>query len=214
MIGQQRPGGAGHEEGAERVTRAGMARGFERGAQMKRGIAMTAAFTALALFALGAGSVFAQDVKVNYVPGKDFSGYKTYKWVEIQGAEKPDQIVDAQIRQAIDTVLAGKGLTKATGETADLFIGYQVAVTQERQWNSYTTGGPYRYGGGMSTATSTTINIGTLALDMYDAAAKELVWKGLASKTVSNEKDPEKRQKNLVKAMTKLLKDFPPKPKK
>ena len=213
MIGQQRPGGAGHEEGAERVTRAGMARGFEREAHMKRGIAMTAAFTALALFALGAGVVFAQDVKVNYVPGKDFSGYKTYKWVEIQGAEKPDQIVDAQIRQAIDTVLAGKGLTKATGETADLFIGYQVAVTQERQWNSYTTGGPYRYGGGMSTATSTTINIGTLALDMYDAAAKELVWKGLASKTISNEKDPEKRQKNLVKAMTKLLKDFPPKPK-
>jgi hypothetical protein len=214
MAEQQRSGGAGHEEGAERVTRAGMARGFEREAHMKRGIAMTAAFTALALFALGAGVVFAQDVKVNYVPGKDFSGYKTYKWVEIQGAEKPDQIVDAQIRQAIDTVLAGKGLTKATGETADLFIGYQVAVTQERQWNSYTTGGPYRYGGGMSTATSTTINIGTLALDMYDAAAKELVWKGLASKTVSNEKDPEKRQKNVNKAMAKLLKDFPPKPKK
>ena len=181
---------------------------------MKRRLAMTAALTALAVFALGASAVFAQDVKVNYVPGKDFSGYKTYKWVEIQGAEKPDQIVDAQIKLAIDTALASKGITKATGETADLFIGYQVAVTQERQWNWYTTGGPYRYGGGMSTATSTTINIGTLALDMYDAAAKELVWKGLASKTVSNEKDPEKRQKNVNKAMAKLLKDFPPKPKK
>jgi len=34
--------------------------------------------------------------------GKDFSGYKTYKWVEIQGAEKPDAIVDTQIKQAID----------------------------------------------------------------------------------------------------------------
>jgi hypothetical protein len=66
----------------------------------------------------------------------------------------------------------------------------------------------------MGTATSTTINIGTVALDMYDVAAKELAWKGQASKTVSNEKDPEKRQKNLDKAMAKLLKDFPPKPKK
>jgi hypothetical protein len=49
---------------------------------------------------------------------------------------------------------------------------------------------------------------------MYDSAAKELVWKGQASKTVSSEKDPEKRQKNIDKAMAKLLKDFPPKPKK
>jgi hypothetical protein len=106
-----------------------MARGFKRRAHMKRALAMTAAFTALAVLALGAGAVFAQDVKVNYVPGKDFSGYRTYKWVEIQGAEKPDQIVDAQIMQAIDTVLAGKGLTKATGEAVSLFIGYQVAVT-------------------------------------------------------------------------------------
>jgi hypothetical protein len=65
----------------------------------------------------------------------------------------------------------------------------------------------------MSTATSTTINIGTIALDMYDPAKKELVWKGQASKTLDAKASPEKRQKNIDKAMTKLLKDFPPKPK-
>lgn len=174
-------------------------------------IAVVAA--AIAVFAPGAGAAFAQDVNVNYVPGTDFSGYKTYKWVEIQGAEKPDQILDTQIKQAIDKALAAKGITKAAGDAADLAIGYQVALTQQQQWNTYSTGGygARRYGGGMGTATSTTINIGTVALDMYDAAAKELVWKGQASKTVSNEKDPEKRQKNLDKAMAKLLKDFPPK---
>ena len=161
-------------------------------------------------------AALAQDVNVNYVPGTDFSKYKTYKWVEIQGAEKPDAIVDTQIKQAIDKALAGRGLTKAAGDAADLAIGYQVALTQQQQWNTYSTGGygARRYGGGMGTATSTTINIGTVALDMYDAAAKELVWKGQASKTLSREKDPEKRQKNIDKAMAKLLKDFPPKPKK
>jgi Domain of unknown function (DUF4136) len=175
-----------------------------------------ALIAALALvFAAGGGVALAQDVNVNYVPGTDFSKFKTYRWVEVQGAEKPDQIVDTQIRQAIDKVLGGKGLTKAAGETADLFIAYQVAVSQERQWNSYGMGGPgaWRYGG-MGTATSSTISIGTIALDMYDASAKELVWKGQASKTLSGEKDPEKRQKNIEKAMAKLLKDFPPKPKK
>ena len=108
---------------------------------MKKRMAVTAVVAALAVLAFGAGAAFAQDVNVNYVPGKDFSGYKTYKWVEIQGAEKPDAIVDTQIKQAIDKALAGKGLTKATGDTADLFIGYQVAVNQERQWNTYNTGG-------------------------------------------------------------------------
>ena len=183
---------------------------------MKRRLTLTPASVTLVLPLIGAGAALAQDVNVNYVPGTDFSKYKTYKWVEIQGAEKPDQIVDTQIKGAIDKVLGGKGFTKATGDTADLFIGYQVAVNQERQWNSYSTGGygAWRYGGGMGTATSTTIQIGTIALDMYDSAAKELVWKGQASKTLSGEKDPEKRQKNLDKAMAKLLKDFPPKPKK
>lgn len=183
---------------------------------MKKWQAVTIVLAALAVFAVSAGAALAQDVNVNYVPGTDFSKYKTYKWVEIQGAEKPDQIVDTQIKGAIDKVLGGKGFTKATGDTADLFIGYQVAVNQERQWNTYSTGGygAWRYGGGMGTATSTTIQIGTIALDMYDSAAKELVWKGQASKTLSGEKDPEKRQKNLDKAMAKLLKDFPPKPKK
>jgi hypothetical protein len=184
--------------------------------QMKKWQAVTIVLTAIAALAAGAGAALAQDVNVNYVPGTDFTKYKTYKWVEIQGAEKPDQILDTQIKQAIDKAMAAKGLTKAAGDTTDLAIGYQVALTQQQQWNAYSTGGygARRYGGGMGTATSTTINIGTVALDMYDAAAKELVWKGQASKTVSSEKDPEKRQKNLDKAMAKLLKDFPPKPKK
>jgi hypothetical protein len=183
---------------------------------MKRRLTLTAAFVTLVLLLTGAGAALAQDVNVNYVPGTDFSKYKTYKWVEIQGAEKPDQIVDTQIKGAIDKVLGGKGFTKATGDTADLFIGYQVAVTQERQWNTYNTGGygAWRYGGGMGTATSTTIQIGTVALDMYDVAKKELMWKGQASKTIDAGANPEKRQKNIDKAMAKLLKDFPPKPKK
>ena len=166
-----------------------------------------------AVFGTSVGAALAQDVKTNFLPGTDFTKYKTYKWVEVQGAEKPDQITDTQIKQAIDGVLAGKGFTKAAGDTADLLIAYQVAIQQERQWNTYSTGYGYRFGGGTGTASSSTIQIGTLALDMYDPAAKELVWKGQASKTLDAGADPEKRQKNLTKAMSKLLKDFPPKKK-
>jgi Domain of unknown function (DUF4136) len=179
---------------------------------MKSQTGLAAAVAAMIVLAIGAGVAVAQDVTSNYVPGTDFAKYKTYKWVAIEGAEKPDDIVDAQIKQAIDGNLAKKGFTKATGDTADLFIGYQVAVQQERQWNAY-GGGGLRWGGGMGTATSSTIAIGTLALDMYEAAAKKLVWKGLASKTIDQGADAEKRQKNIQKGIDKLLKDFPPKAK-
>jgi len=182
---------------------------------MNKRMWVLAGIAAIGVIVLGAGAALAQDISVNYVPGTDFSKYKSYKWVEIKGAEKPDQITDTMITQAIDKALAGKGLTKATGDAADLFIGYQAAVTQERQFNSYNSGGyGWRYGGGMSTTTSSTISIGTVELDMYDVAAKELVWKGQASKTIDTGAKPEKRQNNIDKAMVKLLKDFPPKVKK
>lgn len=175
-----------------------------------------AVFSALAI---SAGAVHAQDVSVNYAPDTDFFKYTTYRWVDIQGAEKPDAIVDGQIRQAVEKALAAKGLKKVEGDAATLLVGYQLALTQERQVNAYSSGGygyGWRYGAaGMSTTTATTstINIGTVSLDMYDPALKTLVWRGQATKTIDTKAKPEKRQKNLDKAMTKLLKDFrkPPK---
>jgi Domain of unknown function (DUF4136) len=153
----------------------------------------------------------AQDVTFNAMPGTDFSKYHTYKWVTIEGAKQPNQIVDAQIKQSVDAQLATKGLTKVDGDKADLYIGYQTSLAQQEQWNAYGTGGGYRWGGGMATATSSTINIGTLVLDMYDPSTKQLVWTGRATKTIDPNNSQEKKQKNLNKAMQKLLKNFPPK---
>jgi len=160
------------------------------------------------------GPSFAQDVKYNFMPGTDFSRFKTYKWIPIQSTVHPDQIVDQQIKQAVDSQLATKGLTKTESENADLYVGYQCAVNQEKQWDAYNMGGPWRFGGGMTQATSSTINVGTLAVDFYNPAAKQLVWRGTATKSLDPSKDPQKNQAKLNKAIAKLLKDFPPPPKK
>ena len=151
----------------------------------------------------------AQDVRYNYMPGTNFAKYHTYKWVAIEGGSHPNQIVDAQIKQAVDSQLASKGLTKTDSDKADLYVGYQIAVDQEKQWNAYGMGG--RWGGGMATAQQSTISIGTLVLDMYDPATKQLVWTGNATKSLDPSSNQEKNQKNLNKAMQKLLKNFPPK---
>ena len=152
--------------------------------------------------------VVAQDVTTNSMPGTNFAKYHTYKWVSIEGGAHPNQIMDQEIKQSIDTQMASKGLTKTDADNADLYLGYQVAVDQEKQWNAFGMG--RGFGGGMGQATSSTISTGTLVLDMYDPTTKQLVWQGRATKTLDPSSNQEKNEKNLNKAMEKLLKKFPP----
>jgi len=173
-------------------------------------------------FLLGSGtSAAAQDVRYNFDSSEDFSRFKTYKWVDVKGSDHANEITEKQIRQAIDTQLAAKGLQKTDSETADLYIGLQTAIGTEKQFNTYSTGWGYGpgwgggwYGGGMgttsTTGSTTTIYVGQLVLDMYDSAKKDLVWRGTASKTIDPKAKPEKQEKNINKAVAKLLKNYPP----
>jgi uncharacterized protein DUF4136 len=45
-------------------------------------------------------------------PTKDFSKYKTYKWVDPKGVDHADQLTEKQIKEAIDANLATKGYRK------------------------------------------------------------------------------------------------------
>jgi len=170
---------------------------------------------------LASVSSLAQDVRYNFDKNTDFSKFKTYKWVPIKDAHKLNDLVDKQVRDALDAELAKKSLTKTEGDNADLYIGYQAGVGQEKQFSSYSSGwgyGPGWYrggwygGGGMSTTTgqSSTIYVGQLAVDMYDPANRTLVWRGVVSKTVDPKAKPDEQQKNLNKAVAKLLKNYPP----
>jgi Domain of unknown function (DUF4136) len=166
----------------------------------------------------------AQDVRYNFAQSEDFSKYKTYKWVDLKGADQANELTEKQIKQAIDTNLATKGFLRVDSDTADLYLDTQTAVGTEKQFTSYNTGWGYGpgwgggwYGGGMSSTTTTgstsTIYVGQLVLDMYDSAKKELVWRGAASKTIDPKAKPDKQQKNITKAVDKLLKNYPPKKK-
>jgi hypothetical protein len=174
------------------------------------------------MLACGVGSALAQDIRYNYDTSKDFSLFKTYKWVPINGTDHVDELTARQLTAAIDAELAKKGMEKTDSDTADLYIGYQTAIGSEKQFTAYQSGwgyGPGRYGyyGGMGSSTTygstSTIYIGQLDLSMYDPKDKQLVWRGSATKTLDPKANAEKKAKNITKAMAKLLKSFPPKAK-
>lgn len=170
-------------------------------------------------------TAFAQDVRYNYDRSADFSKFRTYKWVQVKDAAQLGQLADQQFKGTVEAELAKKGLTKVDGD-ADLLVAYQAAVTQEKQFSSYSSGfgpgwgyGPGwgRYGGFESTTTTgqtSTIHIGSVGLDMYDSAKHDLIWRGEASKTLNPKVKPDKMQRNLEKAVAKLLKNYPPPVKK
>ena len=158
---------------------------------------------------LVADCVLAQDVHYNFMPGTDFAKYHTYKWVDIPSNVHPNQIVAQEIRDAVNNSLAAKGFTLATGDTADLYVGYQCSVDQEREWNAWGMGGGLRWGG-MGSAESSTITNGMLAVDFYDPTSKQLVWRGTAAQTLNPSGNQQKDMDRLNKAVAKLLKHFPP----
>lgn len=183
-------------------------------------------FGAVSLLALVACTViYAQDVRTNYMPGTDWAKYRTYEWIdEVRGVPnvgvRPDQILDAQVKQAIDAQMAAKGLTKvADGGKPDLLLGYQLMIDREKQVNGIadTWGGgwggfgPWGRGGFDAFSANTSTNyVGTFVVGMYDPATKKLVWIGAAQHALEPSKKPEKNQEKLNKGAQKLLKDFPP----
>jgi len=168
--------------------------------------------------------IHGQEVKTDYLPTTDFSKYRTYKWVESPGAavpvplpirelRHPNQILDTHIKQSIDSQFAGKGFTKVESDEPDLLVDCDIGLHQEKQWTTTgmrDLGWPGGMDMGMGTATSSTINQGTIVLNIYDAATKQLIWTGFATKEVTLSNNQEKNRKNLDKATAKLLKDFPP----
>ncbi len=184
-------------------------------------------YLVFALLMVAVGATVAQDVRYDYDKDKDFTKYHTYKWVTIKGADQADELTAKRIIAAVDSQLVSKGFAKTDGDNADFYIGYQTALTMEKQFTSYNTGWTYgpgwgagwygHYGGiatGSTYGTTSTIYVGQLDISIYDPSMKQLIWRGEASKTLDPQAKPEKTDKEINKAVQKLLKTFPPKPKK
>lgn len=163
----------------------------------------------LTVFVCLAVAAFAQEVQLDYDRSANFNAYKTYRWVDEKPVELGDQLLDHDIKRAMDAQLAGKSLRRVESG-GDLLVGYQAAISREKQFDSLGWGGPLLGPWGSTRVTSSTIEVGKLVIGMFDPATKQLVWRGSASKTLDIKKDPDKNYRNLEKAMSKLFKNYPP----
>src|SRR5438270_8529656 len=85
-------------------------------------------------------NAFTQDVRYNFDKNTNFSNFKTYKWVSFKDAPKLNDLAEKQIMDAVDAELAIKGLTEVNDDNANLYIGYQGAVSQEKEFTSFSSG--------------------------------------------------------------------------
>ncbi len=177
--------------------------------------------TVLAAFFFVITCAYGQEVHYNYDRGANFAAYKTYQWIDIPGGAVPDQLIDRDIKRAVDEQLAQKGLVKVE-KNADLYVGYQAIVDLEKgvslSGSSNNLGGWGPWDGGWRTGSvqgqTSTIPVGILLVNLYDPGKKQLIWRGDCTKTIDLKRDPEKNYRNLQKAMAKLFKNYPPQPAK
>lgn len=165
------------------------------------------AYVAPATLAFAAALV--ASVGTDYNHHTDFSKYHTYSWI---GVRAGNQLWQDRIQTAVDTALAQKGWMKVPsgGDAAVSAFGRTREQDTLQTFYDGFPGWGWRWGGGFGTATTTVEpqRIGTLTIDIFDGQAKQLLWRGTASDTLSSK--PEKNDKRLEKNVEDMFKKFPP----
>ena len=142
---------------------------------------MRIAARALLLLALAACAT-GPTVKTDFDRATDFSRYRTYAWRE--GVAALDPSVNQRVHAAVDEQLAEKGLQKVEASgSPDLLVFASASRDQERAVHPEQWG--YDLGIDSERVEVVLIPIGTLLVDLVDAGANRLVWRGEITKALN-----------------------------
>jgi hypothetical protein len=172
----------------------------------------TVMFVLLGMMFLFAGVTSAEQVTTDYDRSAHFAEYRTYSWLHV---ETRDPLSVDRIKHAANATLAAKGWTQVDSG-ADLSIVALEITRYQQTLDTFYDGfgggwGWRRFGGGgfgEATTTSDTYKVGTVVIDLFDARTKQLIWRGAASDTLSDNSD--KNIKNLDEGVDKMFNHFPP----
>lgn len=144
---------------------------------------------------------FAQNVTVDYNKDFNFAAVRTYRW---ENGTPADPLMEQRIVKAIESQLARSGLQKSDS-APDVLVATHTSAKEDvrlTEWGQ----GPFRWSG--TTIDIQKILVGALIVDILDAKDKQLVWRAIATGTLSNK--PEKVEAKINKAAEKMFNKFPP----
>ena len=156
---------------------------------------------------LAGSAAWAQKIDVQFDASADFSKYKTFAIRDGKlNSKNPalnSELVQKQIEADIRKDLTARGLTEAT-DGADLNVLYHFGSQRKSELESFPAG----WRGWGTRWARVPYSEGTLVVDLRDASAHSLVWRGIASEEKSNASDIQKKLDNMVK---KAIEKYPPK---
>ena len=159
--------------------------------------------------ALVLAAALAAKVSTDYKHNVDFSRYHTYSWIAVRAG---NELWQDRIQRAVDSALSAKGWMRVPsgGDAAVSAFGRTREQDTLQTFYDGFPGWGWRWGGGIGTATTTVEPqaIGTLTVDIFDGANKQLLWRGTSSDTLTS--NPEKNDKRMEKNVEDMFKKFPP----
>jgi hypothetical protein len=185
--------------------------------------ALTFAITALAALALLTACSSGPDIKADYDPSVDFSGYRTYNFYKPMGIENPNysSILGQMFRDAIGREMDKRGYVMSNDP--DLMINVSARLDDKTKVTTYNDpmyGGGYYgyrrgfydpwYGYGYGTQTHVSqYTEGTVNIDMVDARQKRMVWEGVAVGRVDEEKTNEEVRQAIDSGVAEMFSSYP-----
>lgn len=176
------------------------------------------ALAALTTLLGGCATTNAPTTRIDYDKTADFSVYRTYGFPQETGTDRGGYatLVTSYFKSSVSTAMEARGY-QYSAENPDLLVNFYMNTRERTQIRpGLDTGlGYYGYRSGLYRPwyDDRTVNyqVGTINVDIVDAAKKQLIWEGVAEGRVSEEAlaNPKVTINAVVTAM---LRQYPGKP--
>ena len=166
---------------------------------------------AICVATLSASACSSKNVSIDADDTYLFAGKNSYAWLETAG-ERPDSggETERRVRRSVDANLADRGFRLVPFEQAELVLSYRTSAADQRVYDTYGYGTGRWSAEESTTSKERVFTEGSLTIDIFDAAKKELLWKGTAVETIDPSASPEARDELVGKAVSDMLDGFPP----
>jgi len=154
-------------------------------------------------------------IATDYSEETDFKQFSTFKYVDSdQNLAATYNLQHQRVVEAIKQEMVSEGYSEVA-TNPDVFVTYFAGI--DKQVILHSTGmahgrGRGWHGGTMmatSTTSSQTIKTGIIDIDIWDAGADLLVWRGQVSDALSG--NPDKTADSIKRGVNKVFKEYPPK---